>query len=97
MRAIKIIGGVFAGLWLLTVLLIGAGGAWVTNNTDELAESFIEASGIDEQIAKADAERCRAAEEAFNQAWNRAVDTNTLEGRADELDRAQSAARAACA
>nr|WP_137676558.1 hypothetical protein [Parerythrobacter lutipelagi] len=97
MKAFKIIAGAFAGLWLITVVLIGAGGTWLTNNTDVVAEAAVEASGIKEQVAKAEAERCRAAEEQFSMAWNRAVDSNRLDQMEDSLRQMESQVKAMCA
>ncbi|MCR2833128.1 hypothetical protein [Parerythrobacter lacustris] len=97
MRAIKIILGVFAGLWLLTVILIGAGGAWLSNNPDVVAEAAVEASGIKEQVARAADANCKAAEERYNMAWNRAVDSNQLDAMEDSLRMLESEAKATCA
>lgn len=97
MRAIKIILGVFAGLWLLTVIMIGVGGAWLSSNPDVIAEAAVEAAGINEQVAKAADAHCKAAEERYNMAWNRAVDSNQLDAMEDSLRLLESEAKAACA
>lgn len=93
---IKALIKVFFGVAVLAVVLVVAGGYWVQNNAETVAEAAIQATGIDKQIAAQQEIRCEQAQRQFQSAWDRAVETGTDERDADMLDNLEAVAEAAC-
>lgn len=87
---------VFFGVAVLAVVLVGAGGYWIENNADTVAEAAIQATGIDKQIAAQQEIRCQQAQRQFQSAWDRAVESGTDERDADMLANLEAVAAAAC-
>lgn len=91
---------VLAGIWVTGVVLVGFGGAWMTNNADTIAEAAVDASGIKDAVEEnqrmlKDA-RCSEARLNFQQMWDKAVDTNSVDKRQPQLDRAEAVMKAVC-
>lgn len=93
---IKALIKVFFGVAVLAVVLVVAGGYWVQNNAETVAEAAIQATGIDKQIAVQQEIRCEQAQRQFQSAWDRAVETGTDDRDADMLDNLEAVAKAAC-
>lgn len=84
------------GLFLLGVVLIGAGGAWLNRNTDTIAEAAVDASGIKGIIAKEREAGCRRAKDEYDRLWDRAVESGTMESSSDALERVEAEVRSIC-
>jgi gamma-glutamyl:cysteine ligase YbdK (ATP-grasp superfamily) len=84
------------GLFLLGVMLIGAGGTWLTHNTDTLAEAAVDASGIKDAVTQARDANCRRARDEYDRLWDRAVESATMETAADALERVEAEVRSIC-
>ena len=99
-KFLKVIFAIIAIAVLVSVIMIGAGGYWLSNNTDTMAEAAVEASGIKDAVAEKqrmqrDA-RCNDAKLAFQQMWDKAVDSNSVDQHQDMLYRAEQAMQTAC-
>lgn len=95
-----IVKRIFQGLallWLTGVVVIAAGGTWLTNNVDTVAEAAVEATGIDKEIARASKERCDMAQQQYQSLWDRAVESNRFEQMDDMLRKAEIRVDSACA
>jgi len=97
MKWIKIALAVLAGVWLLAMILLGAGGTWLVRNQDTVADAVMDASGISEEIANAKTARCDLARERMQAMWDRAVDANMLDQHSEAIDQAESEMKVACA
>ncbi|MDG2005298.1 MAG: hypothetical protein P8J20_18400 [Novosphingobium sp.] len=97
MKSIKVIFAAVGLVVLLAVLLVGLGGVWLNRNLDTVAEAAVDASGIKDQMAKANDDWCRSARERFQSMWDKAVDSGTLESREAALERAEADVTARCA
>ena len=93
---IKVLIKVFFGVAVLAVVLVVAGGYWLENNADTVAEAAMDASGMTEDLAAQRELRCDSAQRQFQSAWDRAVETGTDERDADRLDYLEAEAKAAC-
>lgn len=96
MKAVKIVLMSLAGLALLSVALVGAGGAWLSSNVDTVAEAAVNASGIKDEISKQRRERCALAKAEFDRMWDDAVDRNRLEERQGAIESAEAGMKAIC-
>lgn len=97
MKFVKAAALTLGGVFLLAILLIGAGGTWLSRNADTVAEAAVNASGIKDEIASQQRQRCLRAKAAFDQMWNDAVDNNLQEERAAAIESAEADMNAACA
>ena len=76
MKTVKRIFQVLAGLWLLAVLVLGIGSAWLTNNPEVMTDAVAEVSGLDEvdyyhNRSPVERERERAQERAEDAGWGK--------------------------
>lgn len=76
MRVVKRIFQVLAGLWLLGMLVLGIGGAWLTNNPEVVVDAVVDVSGLDDvdayrEIPSATREQRRAQERAADAGWGK--------------------------
>ncbi|MET0588517.1 MAG: hypothetical protein ABWZ75_08345 [Novosphingobium sp.] len=74
MKVVKRIFQVLAGLWLLGVLVVGIGGAWLTNNPEVVVDAVADVTGLEDagayrQIPSATREHKRAQERAADAGW----------------------------
>lgn len=97
MKWFKVALAVIAGVWLLAVILIGAGGTWLVHNQDTVADAVMDASGISEEIANAKTARCDIARQRLQALWDRAVENHSLDDQSDVIDQAESEVKVACA
>ena len=84
------------GIAVLAVVLVFAGGYWIQNNADTVAEAALDASGVSADMAAKRAMQCEAARRQFQSAWDRAVESGTDEQQADVLDSMEAQADIAC-
>lgn len=96
MKFVKFALLVLAGLWLVTVTLVGFGGAWLTGNVDTVADAALRSSGVQQQIDAARQVHCEDARAAYQAMWDAAVESGTIEQRQLMLDRAERKAEALC-
>jgi hypothetical protein len=68
MKAVKRIFQVLAGLWLLAMITLGFGSAWLTNNPEVAADAAASAVGVDFADIASDGSTSRARMEAQERA-----------------------------
>lgn len=81
MRGMKVVKRIFqiaAGLWLLAMIVLGAGTAWLQNNPETVTAAVEDAVGL-EQV---DTRHARSVGRARAEAWERAYDNGWGEGQA---------------
>mgnify|MGYP001765231641 CR=1 FL=1 len=93
---IKALIKIFFGVAVLAVVLVFAGGYWIENNADTVAQAALDASGASEDMAAQRDLRCETAQRQFQSAWDESVERGTDERDADMLDMMESQARIAC-
>jgi 3-deoxy-D-arabino-heptulosonate 7-phosphate (DAHP) synthase class II len=93
---IKALIKMFFGVAVLAIVLVFAGGYWIENNADVVAEAAMDASGLTEDIAARQESRCQEARRNAQDAWDRSVDSGTDEQNAAILERLDAAAEMAC-
>lgn len=93
---IKSLFKVLFGVAVLAVVLVFAGGYWIQNNADTVAEAALDASGVNDDMAKRRAMQCDAAQRQFQSAWDRAVESGTDEQQSDMLASMEAQADIAC-
>lgn len=83
-------------VWVIGMIALAIGGPLLTSNADVAAEALVEASGIDEQIAKVGEERCRQHQENYDNMWERSIESSNPEAMEDALRRAEIAMESYC-
>ena len=96
MKNVKRVFAVLAGLWLVSMLILGFGGDWMSKGTDQVAGAVLKSSGIQEQIDTARQARCDDAQAAYQEAWDDAVESGRVEQNQSELDRVERQVEALC-
>ncbi len=78
------------GLLVLAVILAGAAvwatGAWLNNNSEQVAEAAVNASGIKDAVAKERAAQCQQAKLEAQRVWDRSVEDGDDEDAAQVMD-----------
>lgn len=97
---------ILAGLWLGWAMFFGAAGSYFSHNPEALLNEQAVQAHLDKSEygalakerraevvrihAESDAQRCEAARTRFRNAWNKAVESNATEQRAESLERLES-------
>ena len=105
-RTLTLIFSILAGMWIGWAMFFGAAGSYFTHNPEALIDekalhAKLESSEYGavarerrEEVARihaaSDRKRCEAARTRFRIAWDKAVESNTTEQRAEALERLES-------
>jgi hypothetical protein len=89
MQAIKTIVGVLGCLWLIFMLVFGAGSSWLIGNADKIDEAI-------EGVTSTKTKQCELMREEYQDAWNRAVDSGNFSRHEDDLKRMKRAVEVSC-
>jgi hypothetical protein len=89
MQAVRTIVGVLGCLWLIFMLVFGAGSSWLIGNSDKIDEAI-------EGVTSTKKKQCELMHEEYQDAWNRAVDSGNFNRHEDDLKRMKRAVEISC-